>query len=416
MKALLTIIAIASVALSLNAQNCYTPMQTRDFTMEYARLSQTGGGLDQSIRKFTADNCLSASQVSQLSGLYAYEQERYNYALYAYPLVVDPQNFGTVADAMYNQFSRQRLLDYIAANPLTPFAPPVPVYVPTPQPEPVPNYWYEPVPVQPPVVVYVPGYTGRVGCSVPMTSSEFSMALNSINSSSFENTKLQVALQIASNRCFTTEQVSAVMRVFSFESNKFEFAKAAFLRTYDIDNYHTVSQGFGFSSSTSALMDYISANMPPNLPYAAQLQPVQPSYPNTHPGHHDRHKPRRHSPVVVPPAPPAPPVYVPNYTGRIGCNGLIPMSQQEFERILQSINRNSMDNNKLAFAKQVIRGRCITSAQAREISRGFSFDNNRLDFAKNAYASVYDLDNYFQVADVFQFESNKRALMQFIGR
>lgn len=74
-----------------------------------------------------------------------------------------------------------------------------------------------------------------------------------------------------------------------------------------------------------------------------------------------------------------------------------------------------MDSNKLRMAKNYVASNPLTAEQIAGISREFSFDNNRLDFAKHAYATCYDKSNYFLLKDTFTFSSNYNNLLNHIG-
>jgi hypothetical protein len=113
-----------------------------------------------------------------------------------------------------------------------------------------------PVPVNNTFVM--PGYNGPVGCPMPMSQMDFMNARNSISNVSFESTKLQIARQVLTNNCMTAQQVSDIMRLFSFESSRLEFAKFAYAYTYDIGNYYMVNNAFSFESSINDLNRFIS--------------------------------------------------------------------------------------------------------------------------------------------------------------
>ena len=113
--------------------------------------------------------------------------------------------------------------------------------------------------VKEPLVYHMPGYTGRTGCSWPMTGTEFADVKKSIESKSFEETKMTMAKQIGGGRCFTVEQVKGMIGLFSFEDSKLDFAKYAYERTFDIDNYFKVNDAFTFESSVDDLNSYIQA-------------------------------------------------------------------------------------------------------------------------------------------------------------
>jgi hypothetical protein len=107
--------------------------------------------------------------------------------------------------------------------------------------------------------VYVmPGYNGPTGCPWPMNDGDFSGAKNSIQSKSFEDSKLTMAKQIFDHNCLLSSQVRDIMTTFDFEATKLEFAKYAYGRTYDIGNYYKVNDVFDFESSISDLNAYIN--------------------------------------------------------------------------------------------------------------------------------------------------------------
>ncbi len=110
-----------------------------------------------------------------------------------------------------------------------------------------------------PVVVYVPGYTGKIGCPMPLNPNEFSEMKESIRSKDFENTRLTIAKQIIQNNCLTSSQVKEILGIFDFENTKLEFAKFAYDRTYDINNYYKVNDAFEFESSVEDLNKYINS-------------------------------------------------------------------------------------------------------------------------------------------------------------
>jgi hypothetical protein len=149
---------------------------------------------------------------------------------------------GAVIDTQY--------LDYIVVEETVDFQPerPVatrPVKYPAPAPEPI---------------YYVPGYTGAIGCYMPMDNNAFDRAKNTIKNNSFESDMLSTSKQVASNNCLTVNQVVEIIELFSFESTKLEFAKFAYRYTYDIGNYYEVNNAFTYSSSKQELNNYINKN------------------------------------------------------------------------------------------------------------------------------------------------------------
>jgi len=105
---------------------------------------------------------------------------------------------------------------------------------------------------------YVSGYSGPVGCPAPMKHGDFESLKSSIQSKSFEESKLTMAKQVLNNNCLTSAQVREVMQLFSFEDSKLNFAKHAYSHTYDTGNYFKVNDAFTFESSIEELNNYIN--------------------------------------------------------------------------------------------------------------------------------------------------------------
>jgi len=118
------------------------------------------------------------------------------------------------------------------------------------------NHPHNPAPAP---VVYLPGYNGPIGCPVPMSPNDFSDLKRTVNSKTFEDTKLTIAKQVVSSQCLLTNQVKELLGCFTFEANKLEMAKNCYTRTYDIGNYFKVNDVFTFESSIDELNEYIES-------------------------------------------------------------------------------------------------------------------------------------------------------------
>lgn len=104
-------------------------------------------------------------------------------------------------------------------------------------------------------VVYVAGYTGRIGCPGPI--SNINSIKSAIEDEDFSDDKIMVAKQALRGKCLTTDNVTSIMDLFDFEDKKLEFAKYAHDYTYDVDNYYKINKAFDFSSSKEELNEYI---------------------------------------------------------------------------------------------------------------------------------------------------------------
>ncbi len=101
-------------------------------------------------------------------------------------------------------------------------------------------------------------YSGPKGCPRPMSNESFDAAVESINAKTFADSKLTIAKQVAAANCLRASQVRTIMKLFTFESDRLEFAKYAYAYTWDIKNYFVVNDAFEFESSIGELNRHIN--------------------------------------------------------------------------------------------------------------------------------------------------------------
>lgn len=92
-----------------------------------------------------------------------------------------------------------------------------------------------------------------------------------------------------------------------------------------------------------------------------------------------------------------------------------PMNSTDFASALKTVQGSSFDDSKLSTAKSIVSANCLSTDQVVKICNLFSFEDNKLAFAKYAYKRVTDPKNYFKVNNVFSFESSKEELNKFTG-
>lgn len=94
-----------------------------------------------------------------------------------------------------------------------------------------------------------------IKCSVNET--EFEGIKKNITSKSFEDSKITIAKQICNAKCLTSRQIRDIMKLFSFEQTRLDFAKYAYKKVADKENYYVVNDAFQFESSIDELNDSI---------------------------------------------------------------------------------------------------------------------------------------------------------------
>ena len=90
------------------------------------------------------------------------------------------------------------------------------------------------------------------------------------------------------------------------------------------------------------------------------------------------------------------------------------MNDRDFRNVLTSIDKEWLESNKLKSASQIVTSNSLTTAQVEQLVLLFSFENNKLDIAKQAYTNTVDKKNYSRLYDVFSFNSSKTELERYI--
>jgi len=103
----------------------------------------------------------------------------------------------------------------------------------------------------------MPGYSGQVGCPYPMTDLDFQDVKRTIESKSFENSKLTIAKEVVGANCLFASEVKQIMKLFDFENSRLEFAKYAYRFTFDQGNYYKLNDAFEFEHSIQELNEFV---------------------------------------------------------------------------------------------------------------------------------------------------------------
>ena len=93
-----------------------------------------------------------------------------------------------------------------------------------------------------------------------MNDNSFNRLMDVLKREHFDDDRLGIAKQALVSNQMNVNQVSAIMDEFSFDKSKLNFAKAAYRKTIDRENYYLVNGKFSFSSSVSDLNNFIRHN------------------------------------------------------------------------------------------------------------------------------------------------------------
>ena len=90
-----------------------------------------------------------------------------------------------------------------------------------------------------------------------MNPRDFNEAIRVINNENFDEKRLAMAERIIAANLMSTRQIASICRLFNFESNRLEFAKYAYRRCVDPNNYFLIDEVFNFDSSKKELYKFI---------------------------------------------------------------------------------------------------------------------------------------------------------------
>ena len=92
------------------------------------------------------------------------------------------------------------------------------------------------------------------------------------------------------------------------------------------------------------------------------------------------------------------------------------MAPEDFELAHRFLAEKTFDSDRLETAKDIVRHNRVSASQIASICLLFTYDSNRLDFAKYAYASCVNKGLYFVVDETFTFRSSRDELHEYIRR
>ena len=87
---------------------------------------------------------------------------------------------------------------------------------------------------------------------------------------------------------------------------------------------------------------------------------------------------------------------------------------EEVARMVSQLKAETFDDNRSELAQAMVTSKLVATADVKRMLATFTFEDNKLAFAKFAYEYVADPENYFQVASGFTFAANKSELLNYI--
>lgn len=231
----------------------------------------------------------------------------------------------------------------------------------------------------------------QTDCNQPLSFQQFQQRYRQIKGRTTDQSKLQLANQLVKSYCFSSEQIKEIALLFDDDNYRLQFAQAAYNNTTDKDNFYEVYDAFIYYSNVFRLHDFVSSNTTETSFAGNSLNEID-----------ETNFPDYNYPDFK------------NYTGQKKCTQYI--SQRQFNSIVNQIKSLPEESAKLAKAKKLIQNNCIPTEYLMKISSLFSSENNRLDFAKAGLSSVYDIDQYLEMKQIFSTPRSRSNFTSFLAQ
>ncbi|NOY25132.1 MAG: DUF4476 domain-containing protein [Oligoflexia bacterium] len=91
-------------------------------------------------------------------------------------------------------------------------------------------------------------------------------------------------------------------------------------------------------------------------------------------------------------------------------------SAADFRAVQAAVQAEDFSTGKLALLRSAAADRWFSVDQVRQLVQGLSFGSDKVEAAAILYPHVVDLQNWYLVYDAFDFDSDKQALRDRVGR
>lgn len=336
------------------AQNCVNAVSNDEVQIQYKKLSaQPTDQLKLNyLNSWMRGRCVMSDQAYLLASMFNDDNARLQFAISAYPIIYDKQNYYAVFDAFNSLSYAFRFYDFVNSNIIEYNEPPPPAPV-----EIFPDLNY-------PSSV---GYKGLIACDLPMSDNDFNVLVKPIVDAIGDVNRGTTASTFMQANCISMAQFMMLSTLIQLDMNRMKFLKQNFTHCYDLQNYSFAAQLFTTQNYKDDWNLFADATIKSLLP---------------------------------PPPPPVPVCFV---------------SDNDMNEIIASISKQSFASTRLSSAKQILSAKkCFTINQIKQIIALLDFDSDKLDVAKYAFDYCTEQKNYYLMTDVFGFESSGSELLEYI--
>ncbi len=233
-------------------------------------------------------------------------------------------------------------------------------------------------------------YAQNPNCQQKISDQQFKQKYQLIKSKQNDNSRLQISKQLFRSFCLSSKQVKDIAFLYENDVARLKFTKTAYKRTIDKQNFYEVFDAFVYFSNAFRLYDFIN-NKEENDNNTG----------NENPGTNTFEFPNYNYPSYK------------NYQGTKNCSQVI--SKNSFNYIVSQLYDINNDQEKYSKAANLIKSNCLPTSDLMKIGSLFQSEGFKLKFASIAQKSVFDLDNYIEMKQIFNTPSGRNRFMETLG-
>jgi hypothetical protein len=247
-RILLSFTIACATTMSIAQSPCAQSIDSRTFGHNLQQMRVMPNDMQRINRalQFVEVYCLNSVQLFDLASLFAEDNHRFDVVAAGYAGMTDRENAFALLDVFKRFSTAFRAYDYFnfvdrGHNR--------------------PSYWsqypMQPVvpvqPAQPPVVI-----PQQPVCMV--SEQEMQEVRSSIKGMNFDGSMLEQAkMLLRTKKCFTTDQIISIVKLFSFSGSQVEVSKFAYDFCVDKDNYFRIIDILTFDGDKKAVRDHINS-------------------------------------------------------------------------------------------------------------------------------------------------------------
>ena len=280
-------------------------------------------------------------------------------------------------------------------------------------------------------------------CSEPFAEVRFNRDYPGLSNTSLRYRDYEIRSYIR-YKCLTSDQIAHLALLYATDGERERFLLYAFNFVFDLQDYSITASSLVTVTMRNDFYQFLASKGIPtgDLVYVYPPNYYQNGYYNGYPPQNNNYPPQNGNPYngTYNNYPPQNNNYGNNNNSQTQNSTLPPtasntinygnnpvnnnnnnsgnratMSMTAYENLKTQISQKSFEKERMELANQTVKQNILTANQIAGILRLLAFDNNRLDFAKFAYSYVFDKENYAAVSDALAFDSNKKALKEFLA-